>query len=543
MTGSGTLVDPYIIQNVTDLQAIEDDLAAYYELEGDIDASATSGWNGGEGFVPIGRGGTAFSGQLDGRGFTISDLTINMPSDANIGLFGILDNGAVVRNISMTGVGVTGSDNVGALFGVAGNGAVVDIDDCNSAGSVSITGSNNSYLGGLIGSIWDGTVDDCWSSCIVDCAATNSGTIVGGLAGRNVDAAFTNCHTTGSVTSGGGEVGGLIGRQDDGSCSTCYANGNVVSGDSYVGGLIGRIRNAPTLDDCYARGNATADPTSGVYVGGLIGRNGSGTIDDCYSTGTAAASGDIGGLIGENFGTVTNCFWDTEASGNASSDGGTGKTTAQMKTKSTFTGAGWNFTTIWYMDGYPVLSGGAIVFPREAITRVTNLIHRYNRKEGVYTLELALGEVTSDFGLPEWLSRPQASTPEGEVKKQAEAVAKSPAVKESVEKAVSEVLKPTGGATPTVSPAKDIFEFAETVISGAAGIEERKPELSIRAQLLIAKIKGGLSREETELSSSRVRIVARMQEIQNEMAGGLPAGERLRLETERNALHQRLRNM
>ncbi len=47
------------------------------------------------------------------------------------------------------------------------------------------------------------------------------------------------------------------------------------------------------------------------------------------------------------------------------------------------------------------------VFPSQAITRVTNLIHRYNRKEGIYELEMNLGEVTSDFGLPEWASSPR----------------------------------------------------------------------------------------------------------------------------------------
>lgn len=62
--------------------------------------------------------------------------------------------------------------------------------------------------------------------------------------------------------------------------------------------------------------------------------------------------------------------------------------------------------------GEPQGSGaGGSIFPTEAITRVTNIIHRYNREEGVYTLEMALGEVTSDFGLPEWLSRPQPLNP------------------------------------------------------------------------------------------------------------------------------------
>lgn len=65
-----------------------------------------------------------------------------------------------------------------------------------------------------------------------------------------------------------------------------------------------------------------------------------------------------------------------------------------------------------YEPGAPSNSGGGYSYPTEAITRVTNLIHRYNRARGVYTLEMSLGEVTSDFGLPEWLTRPQAAVPE-----------------------------------------------------------------------------------------------------------------------------------
>ncbi len=57
MTGTGTLLDPYIIYGVTDLQAMNNSLAAYYELANDIDASATSGWNSGKGFEPVGSGG------------------------------------------------------------------------------------------------------------------------------------------------------------------------------------------------------------------------------------------------------------------------------------------------------------------------------------------------------------------------------------------------------------------------------------------------------------------------------------------------------
>ncbi|GAJ17451.1 unnamed protein product, partial [marine sediment metagenome] len=54
MTGSGTIGDPYVIWDVNDLQDMNLDLAAYYELGQDIDASATVGWNAGQGFIPVG---------------------------------------------------------------------------------------------------------------------------------------------------------------------------------------------------------------------------------------------------------------------------------------------------------------------------------------------------------------------------------------------------------------------------------------------------------------------------------------------------------
>lgn len=52
------------------------------------------------------------------------------------------------------------------------------------------------------------------------------------------------------------------------------------------------------------------------------------------------------------------------------------------------------------------------IYPTEAITRITNIIHRYNRARQTYSMELSLGEVTTDFGLPEWLARPQVAIPE-----------------------------------------------------------------------------------------------------------------------------------
>jgi hypothetical protein len=117
-----------------------------------------------------------------------------------------------------------------------------------------------------------------------------------------------------------------------------------------IGGLVGR--NLRNISNSYAMGSV-----SGSYpTGGLVGFNWktphtTGSVINCYSTG--ASNG--GGLIGRNLdGVVTDCFWDTETSGVGYSAAGTPKTTEQMQTKTTFTDAGWDFTTpVWRMCEYP----------------------------------------------------------------------------------------------------------------------------------------------------------------------------------------------
>jgi beta-lactam-binding protein with PASTA domain len=156
-------------------------------------------------------------------------------------------------------------------------------------------------------------------------------------------------------------VGGLAGYNDSGSISNCYSTGTV-SGYREVGGLVGH-NDSGYIWDCYS----TCDVSSYQSVGGLVGKNYSG-ISYCYSTGIVSGSSNVGGLVGYNGGSVSGSFWDINSSGWSTSAGGTGKTTAQMKTRSTFTNAGWDFVgeivngpnDVWRMcvDGlnYPKLS-------------------------------------------------------------------------------------------------------------------------------------------------------------------------------------------
>ena len=156
------------------------------------------------------------------------------------------------------------------------------------------------------------------------------------------------------IISGKGKVGSLAGSLL-GSVSKCYSAGSVTGSGVTVGGLIG-YNQIGSISDCYS----TCSANGLGQVAGLIGFLFFGNVTNCYSTGSATGSWSIFGLIGRNdTGTYTSSFWDTETSGKATSNGGTGKTTAQMKTQTTFTG--WDFTTVWKIDGtnnngYPYLA-------------------------------------------------------------------------------------------------------------------------------------------------------------------------------------------
>jgi hypothetical protein len=158
---------------------------------------------------------------------------------------------------------------------------------------------------------------------------------VGGLVGHN-GGTVSNSYYTGSLT-GNESVGGLMGK-NSGTVSNSYSTGSV-TGDERVGGLVGATSG--TVSNSHSSSNVTG----GVNVGGLVGEN-TATVSNSYSTGSVTGNTHVGGLVGSNFGTVSNSFWDTQTSGQPTSSGGTGKTTAQMKDIDTFSGAGWDIIAV-----------------------------------------------------------------------------------------------------------------------------------------------------------------------------------------------------
>ena len=91
--GTGTLADPFVITNCTQLQEMNESLESNYSISVNIDCSDTINWNSGEGFSPVGDNVNAFTGRLFGNEYNITDLFIDRSAQDYVGLFGYSTNG------------------------------------------------------------------------------------------------------------------------------------------------------------------------------------------------------------------------------------------------------------------------------------------------------------------------------------------------------------------------------------------------------------------------------------------------------------------
>ena len=206
----------------------------------------------GKDWTPIGTDyDNSYKGTFDGGGHTITGLTFTT-NDKYAGLFGWLNRAGTVKNVVMEGVQIT----------------------------------SNQIYGGSIG----------------------------GVAGYSWGA-IENCSVSGSV-SGTVYVGGVVGAQIDGSITGCSSSATV-KGMVDVGGVAGQTNENATLTACYATGNVIIeiDPVKNISGGGLVGMNGGKGVRACYATGNVTSTGSstgnvhIFGLLGDNYTTVTACYW------------------------------------------------------------------------------------------------------------------------------------------------------------------------------------------------------------------------------------------
>ncbi len=375
MTGSGTQADPYVLTTCQHVQDMQNNLSAYYELGSDIDCSETSSWNSGYGFDPIGDNTNQFTGHFDGKGYVISDLYINRPSESYVALFGYTSS-ATVQNVGLENVNVTGSDSTSGLVGRNYSSSTIT----NSYVTGDITG--NDYVGGLVG--WNNNY-----SSIVD-SNTNTNIFgsdhIGGLVGWNYSSTITNSYAIGNTT-GDYIVGGLVGQNDSSTITNSYATGDVTSSSNDVGGFIGKNTNSSTVTDSYSTGNV-----SGVErVGGFVGQNNgsSSTIENCYSSSSATGSdSSLGGFAGYNDGSAT--IKNVYAVGSVNQTGGGSSFTGRLVGKQYAT-----LTNSYYWSGSTCTNCGATYGTAEA-----TLANFYASSHAVYT-----GSPAWDFTTPVWYAQ------------------------------------------------------------------------------------------------------------------------------------------
>ncbi len=292
------------ITTCTDLQNMSVD-GSYY-LANDIDCSATSGWNSGAGFQPIGNVSAKFTGALDGNGHLVNNIVINRPSESYVGIFAYLTTGCIsdihLRNINYTTAGDTGGivgDYNGEYAGVG------NIIDSSVTGTISTYGANG-RVGGLVGDVWNGGV---------------------------IRRSWTDVDITTVVTS--------------------YTN------NGYAGGLAGSVSSLAAVYDSYALGNVTATNTkAGGFTGGIYSTP-TATVVNSYAAGNVQSDIEAGGFT-TNSGdqpTFTNNYYDSQTTGQSDTTYGVNpRTTAQMRQQATF--SNWDFENIWEIDegeGYPTL--------------------------------------------------------------------------------------------------------------------------------------------------------------------------------------------
>ena len=206
----------------------------------------------GKNWTPIGTDyDNSYKGTFDGGGHTITGLTFTT-NDEYAGLFGHLNSAGTVKNVVMEGIQITSNQIYGGS------------------------------IGGVVGFSW-GTIE--------------------------------NCTVSGSV-SGTVYVGGVVGAQIGGSITGCSSSATV-KGTVDVGGVAGQTNSSATLTACYATGNVTIEinPKKNIAGGSLVGMNAGSSLLACYATGNVTSTGSstgymhIGGFLGNNYTTVTACYW------------------------------------------------------------------------------------------------------------------------------------------------------------------------------------------------------------------------------------------
>lgn len=268
LSGNGTKNDPYIITNADDLELLDiiNTKNLYFKLGSDINLFGIM-------WTPI----ACFDGYFDGDGRTISNLMVN--TSGTSGLFMAVSG--TVTNLNITNTSVGGRDDVGVIAGICTG----EITNCTVSGVLS--GYNR--VGGVVGTLDNGTVAKCKSSVGILCQESD----IGGIAGYAVDSEIYECANFEIVKAEKYHVGGIVGSANGSIVKNCY-NISRVTGQDEVGGIVGELNEN---------------------------NNGKSVIEHCYNIGQINGLRSVGSVVGDcgGYSEYKNCYYlvDCASDGNS----------------------------------------------------------------------------------------------------------------------------------------------------------------------------------------------------------------------------------
>ena len=321
--GEGTRENPYKIDSAKRLQKLSTEYnkdpqkwaGKYWEQTAVIDMDGMN-------FALIGTD-TAFSGTYDGQGYAIKNLKIASGAN-NVGLFGVIGNGATIRNVNLdSSCTITASAarcNVGGIAGMMNANGENTIQGCTSHAAVTGAAPSSwsagvSNAGGIVGDIQANK-----QNLVIACKnygsvtqKTKAAYYAGGIAGQlGANAIITACENHGDVLAnsaetwsglGNGSPAGGIAASSFGYISGCYNDGNVSAG-MYVGGIVGQNQSKAVIESCYNAGTVSGiAEEANCALGGIAGDSTAATINKCYNVGTCTPHADststkLGLLVG-----------------------------------------------------------------------------------------------------------------------------------------------------------------------------------------------------------------------------------------------------
>ena len=303
LDGDGTSGDPFLISTPEDLIYLGEHTALYdryFLMTNDIDMTgygsftsaliAPDGDNSNSDFD-----GTTFSGNFNGNGYIISNLSFSPTADDDyMGLFGYVDSSGQIDNLGVENISIPNGHNcIGSLAGW-NSGTLLN---CYANGFVNGFVKGYNAVGVLVGKN-QGILTGCSAG-----GSVRGSQNTGGLVGNNGPSAIVeNCYAS-SYVSGYYGAGGLAGENYGGTISDCSASSSV-NGHYDVGGIAGENHPSGVITNC----STDSSVTGYQNIGGLVGHNYSGSVESCSSVGYARGTISVGGLIGFNVGDISNCY-------------------------------------------------------------------------------------------------------------------------------------------------------------------------------------------------------------------------------------------